>query len=282
MFQYACARSLAMRHGIDLLLDDWSGFIRDTQYRRQFELGALPIQGQLIKAWETWPMWLNRLNHRIWKPKRSFLEEHCYGRFIYETDYAWQQKLKNVELTRRTWIMGYWQSSNYFEDHASQIRSELMPPPSRQTNFLDIARIIRDSDSVALGVRLYEESNDPKSHTRDGKLKSKDQIRSAISSLIAKRPRSRFFVFCIHRSPILYDLDLPDDTIFLTHDDGYAGTLERLWLLSQCRHHIFTASSYYWWGAWLSMGVRGSEGQTIMASDNFMNRDGICPEWEIF
>lgn len=26
MFQYACARSLALRNGLELVLDDWSGF----------------------------------------------------------------------------------------------------------------------------------------------------------------------------------------------------------------------------------------------------------------
>ena len=43
MFQYASARSLALRQGLELVLDDWSGFVRDLQYRRHYELGALPI-----------------------------------------------------------------------------------------------------------------------------------------------------------------------------------------------------------------------------------------------
>ena len=29
MFQYAAARSMAMRSGSDLVLDTWSGFVRD-------------------------------------------------------------------------------------------------------------------------------------------------------------------------------------------------------------------------------------------------------------
>jgi len=282
MFQYACARSLALRHGAELLLDDWSGFVRDVQYRRHYELGALPIQARVIKPWESWPIWLQRWRHRTGQPAAALLEEHWYGRFIHETESVWLPKLLEVPLKRTTWITGHWQSPRYLEDHAGQIRAELMPPAARQPHFVAMARQIRETESVALGVRLYEESNNPHAHARDGQLKSADQIRAAIVRLRAASPSARFFVFCTHRSPVLKELDLPQDAIFLTHDDGYAGTVERLWLLCQCRHHLFTNSSYYWWGAWLSAAVRGSEGQTILAANNFYHADGLCPEWETF
>jgi hypothetical protein len=108
------------------------------------------------------------------------------------------------------------------------------------------------------------------------------EIRQAVARVRSHHPDARFFVFCTHRSPLLTELNLPENAVFVTHDDGYEGTLERLWLLTQCRHHIFTNSSYYWWGAWLSSVVRGSEGQCVLAADNFINPDGLCPEWERF
>lgn len=282
MFQYACARSLAIRHGVQLVLDDWSGFVRDFQYKRKYELGGLPIKGRMVKACEIWPIWLYRLSHRFRHSKPKLLEEYCYGRFINETDFAWQSILSEVSLTGSTWINGYWQSPRYFLEHTFHIRAELMPPPAQQPHFVEMARLMRDSESIALGIRLYEESHDPNAHAGDRQLKSSYKICSAITQMSAERPQARYFVFCTHRSPILHELNLPIDTVYITHDDGYLGTLERLWLLTQCRHHIFTVSSYYWWGAWLSMGVRGSESQTIIAADNFMNRDGICPEWKTF
>jgi hypothetical protein len=159
-----------------------------------------------------------------------------------------------------------------------------MPPAPVRQRFLDMGRLMRESESVALGVRLYEESANPAAHARDGRVKTAGDINGAIARLRSQRPEARIFVFCTQRSPMLERLDLPESTVFVTHDDGYEGTLEGLWLLSQCRHHVFTNSSYYWWGAWLSQGVytAASEDQRILAADNFMNRDTPCHGWGSF
>ena len=155
-----------------------------------------------------------------------------------------------------------------------------MPPrPCSESIFRQLAGTIKESESVALGVRLYEESKRPELHSRSGMLKAVGDINSAIEQLLLNVPKARFFVFCTHRSQILDELNLPDNSIFVTHDDGYVGTINRLWLLTQCRHHIFTNSSYYWWGAWLSAGIFEGEKQYIYASDNFINKDGIAEGW---
>ena len=216
------------------------------------------------------------------KTRLDFLETRWYGRFIYETDFTFLPQLQEISIRKDTWITGYWQSPLYFQDHADTMRSELMPPPSKEARFIDIAKDIRSSESVALGVRLYEESSDPNAHARDGKIKSASQIREALRSLRTKRPKARIFVFCTHRSPVLDELDLPTDSVFATHDDGLEGTIDRLWLLTQCQHHIFTNSSYYWWGAWLSAALRGQEGQTVIAADNFYHQQGLCATWQTF
>lgn len=282
MFQYAHARSLALRQGLELVLDDWSGFVRDFQYRRHYELGALPIQARVASPRERLPLWLHRWQHRSGQPLPPLVESHWYGQFITEAELVYLPQLQKLLIDRTTWITGYWQSPSYFDDHAAQIRTELMPPPAQQLRFQALAQQIRESESVALGVRLYEESKDPAAHARDGQIKTPAQIRAAVARLYAARPQARFFVFCTHRSPLLAELDLPEDTVFVTHDDGYEGTLESLWLLTQCRHQIFTNSSYYWWGAWLSEAVRGNEEQVILAADNFHNCDGLCPHWGKF
>jgi len=282
MFQYACTRSLALRHGLELVLDDWSGFIRDYQYQRHYELGTLPIQARVAQPWERWPIWLYRWYHRTGQPKAALLEKSWYGQFISETDFVWLPQLQKISIDSTTWITGYWQSPLYFEDHVLQIQSELMPPPAKQKHFNEMAQKIRSVESVALGVRLYEESKHPEAHARDGQLKTAAQIHEAVMRLRSFKPKAQFFVFCTHRSSLLNNIELPENTVYVTHDDGYKGTLETLWLLSQCRHHIFTNSSYYWWGAWLSASVYGSEEKVILAADNFYHRDSYCSGWGTF
>lgn len=257
-------------------------FFRDFQYRRSYELGALPIKAELIKTLERLPIWLNRFLHRPRHSHSSLLEEYWYGQFIHETEFAWIPTLNDLLLNRNTWITGYWQSPLYFSEHSKLICTELMPPQPRNHFFILMAKLIKERESVALGVRLYEESKEPNAHASDGKLKSPTHIRAAIERIRTLRPLSQFFVFCTHRSPFLDELALPDDSIYITHDDGFVGSHETLWLLSQCRHHIFTNSSFYWWGAWLSGRNLGDQDQIILAADNFINRDGLCSEWETF
>ena len=282
MFQYACARSLSLRRGVELVLDNWSGFATDFQYRRRYELGALPVQARLAYPWERWPIWLHRWRHRRGRPQAGFLEEAWNRIFIYETEYAWLPLLGEVPLQRTAWISGYWQSPRYFSEYTDQICCELMPPPASQPHFVALANQLVATESVALGLRFYEESKDPNAHAGNKRLKNAFQIRAAVTRLRSIRPRAKFFVFCTHRHRILKELNLPKDATYVTHDDGYTGSVERLWLLSQCRHHLFTNSSFYWWGAWLSRAVRGIEGQTILAANNFSNRDSLCPGWESF
>lgn len=143
---------------------------------------------------------------------------------------------------------------------------------------------MREGESVALGIRIYEESTAPAAHARGRLVKTMAQVNDAITGLRRKLHHAQFFVFCTHRSQQLAKLNLPSDAVYVTCEDGYTGSLETLWLLAQCRHHVFTNSSYYWWGAWLSAAVYGgvSGGQLIYAADNFINRDGLCAEWTKF
>ena len=141
---------------------------------------------------------------------------------------------------------------------------------------------MRSEDSVAVGVRLYEESSDPSAHSRDGIIKSAEDINQAIMRMRHMRPKSKFYVFCTHRSSLLDSLDLPNDAVFLTHDDGLTGAHNRLWLLSQCKNHIFTNSTFYWWGCWLSEAHYRCTQRVVLAGDNFINRNSLRSDWLTF
>jgi hypothetical protein len=282
MFQYATARAMSLRNNSELILDNWSGFVRDYQYKRYYELGSFPIKANLVNPLQLSAIWFYRLVNKINKNQLPFIDPRWYGTFINENNYEFLKDLNDLKIRKSVWLTGYWQSPLYFNDFEDIIRQELDPSPSTQTNFQNMANQIINSDSVALGVRLYEESNSPNIHSRTGLLKTNEDIKTAIKKMIEIRPNSNFFVFCTQRSTILDDLNLPRNTVYVTHDDGFIGSIDRLWLLSKCKHHIFTNSSYYWWGAWLSKGLYKNQDQTIIAADNFLNLNSLCTNWDTF
>lgn len=284
MFQYATARALALDHQAELFVDPWSGFVRDFEYKRRYELDAFTIKAHKLRPWQSLPIWLYRWEHRSKTEKPNFIEQKWYGQFIAETEFRYLPKLQTQLIDRTTWLVGYWQSPRYFEHYAKLILDELMPPLPTKSNYLALGEQIRQSESVALGIRLYEESVNPGIHSSNGRMKTATEINTSIKNLQANNKSTRFFVFCTHHSAFLNQLDLSEDAVMVTAEDGFDDTLATLWLISQCRHHIFTNSSYYWWGAWLSAANYGGtkSGQEIWAANNFYNPDTPCEDWQQF
>jgi hypothetical protein len=282
MFQYAVGRALSLDHRVNLAIDTWSGFVRDVEYRRSFQLNSLPINCNLVTLTDRLSLWLYRIVNRVSSHGASLLRQTWFGDFYVESDFKYHQSLSSAHFNRRTWLIGYWQSQRYFEKHKDLLCRELTPRPPVNKQFLELAEQIQSSDSVALGIRLYEESKKPQAHAKDGHVKSVAQINQAISRLLVNRPHAKFFVFCTQRAKWFCELALPSNTVFVTAEDGYEDSIDCMWLLMRCRHHIFTNSSFYWWGAWLSEARHTNKSQFIYAADNFINEDGLCDHWHRF
>jgi len=284
MFQYALGRRLVYDNpNSELVLDNWSGFVRDYTYNRVFELDSLPIEGRKIKVAELIIIWIYKLFKKLNLIKKSKYETLFGVAYFVEQKLEFDEFVVYHEKNKSNLIIGYWQSFKYFQSIKGSLFKEFIPRKPCKKLFIDLAKVINNtSNSVALGIRLYEESLNPAAHALDGKMKSVDDINVAIKTLQSEYPDAVFFVFCTHRSNLLFQIDVPQNSYFITHDDGYVGTIERLWLLTQCKHHIFTNSSYYWWGAWLSEANFFNEKQLIFASDNFINIDGIPHNWKKF
>jgi hypothetical protein len=282
MFQYAAARALAVRSKADLFLDTWSGFARDKEYKRHFELSRLAIKANYVSFPDQLRLWANRFEAKAGWGGQSAQQRRWYGNFIYESEYKFDPDIYAKPLTMTTWMLGYWQSPRYFDWYADQIQRELQPAAPQNIRFLALGRDISSTESVALGIRLYEESTNPAAHALHGKIKSIDDINKAVRSLCRARPNAKFFVFCTSSVLALKTLELPANTTFVTPAEGYADAVDCLWLLTRCKHHIFTNSSFYWWGAWLSHFVHKGNEQVIFAADNFINVDGLCEHWDTF
>ena len=283
MFQYAFGRALSLIHGRELVIDDWSGFVRDFQYKRKYELNYFNLKARTCSIFEKLSILIYKIECVFFKNlKDKLITKRFYGEFRKDLNLEYSEGILAKSKSKNIWFLGYFQSPKYFDFLNKEIIKEFKLNDPEQKHFLKMGEEILKTESVAIGVRLYEESKYPKSHSRDGKIKTVDDINQTINKLKLNIKNPKFFVFCTFRSPVLEDLNLPKDSIFITHEDGYEGTFERLWLLSKCKHHIFTNSSYYWWGARLSQLNYKSKEQFIFGADNFKNKDAMPKNWYEF
>jgi hypothetical protein len=282
MFQYATARALALRSNSDLILDTWSGFVRDFQYKRNYELNSFDIFARYATPYERMPFWFDRLRSRLLVQSGKVIEHHHYGDLLKEMKLEFLSEVAAFAVIRRTYMLGYWQSAAYFDDHRLTIMQELKPLQPKEDHFVELGKKMRSERSVALGIRLYEESNSPGLNSVNGRLKSAMDLNEAARRLAQLDAKLHFFIFCTHRASFLDLLSLPGEVTYVTPDDGFEGTCENLWLLTQCRHHIITNSSFYWWGAWLSNINYPSGDSEVFAADNFINKDTVLPKWNLF
>jgi len=289
MFQYAAGRGVAEKLGAELVLDSWSGFVRDREYRRSYELGAFRIKARKAKAWERWPVWLQRTEQKMrgnspGSPPNGLIKiRRPYGKFLLDDNRAFYPKVFEPNEID-TWMIGCFQSPQYFEFISEKIREELTPPIPSDPRFRVLGERLRSQPTVAVGIRLYEEAKDPAAHSLGRSEKTMGEIKQALEKLRQRHPDLKVALFCTHRARVLEELGLPHDVVFVTHEEGFQGSISRLWLLTQCRHHLFNNSSFYWWGAYLSeIHHQESKGKKeILAANQFYNQDSYLKKWKTF
>ena len=282
MFQYAAARSLSLELGAQLRLENRLGFILDRQYRGSFQLDGFPISYLPSSFSDSFPFFVDRVKslyaRRITK---KGVKRNSRNR-LFERDFNFKNILPVDQSKERFRLSGYYQDPRYFEFAKSRILAELTPPIPTDQQFLEIGNLEREFSLIALGIRIYEESTSPEAHARDGVTKTTEQYEIALAKLLTHVPNPLVLVFTSKEFDFLKSMKLPPGTIFVNPDRGFTHTLDNLWLMSKCKHHIFNNSTYYWWGATLSQLNYEETEQRIFCSDNFLNPEMAYPNWEKF
>ena len=276
MFQYAAARALASRSDAALYLDTVTGFARDKVFRRTYELGSFPIKatpaGALRRAFLPADAVIRKVRRAVKPP----ISARPWGEYLYEPTPAFSPAVAKHRIVRKTWMQGYWQDERYFADLRDCVRRELTPRMPLDPGFRRAGDQMESQSSVAVGVRLFEEVPGASKAGVGGLTPIEFFNRAAIQ--LAERVRDPvFYVFCTSKAPELESLSLPGPVHFITHDNGFSGSIRRLWLLTNCQHHILSNSSFYWWGAWLREAA--NPGCQVIASPLFPSPETTPSRW---
>jgi hypothetical protein len=232
LFQYAAARSVAIRCSADLVLD--LSFYHGGRHRN-FELNQFPIKAELRGL-----------------PKSKFLAavSKMAGSLIPRIHYrekSFHYSLDFEQIDAPVSLDGYFQSFKYFDSCENQIRNELKPPALDGAYNRSLVEAISSKQSAILHVRRGDYVTNPKAKKTFAEC-TIDYYRRALEYLPAN---SRVFVFSDDILWAKQNLNLGESAVFIGDGTPRSG-IEDLKLMSLGHHHIIANSTFSWWGAWLA------------------------------
>lgn len=282
MFQYAAARALSLELGTDLVLENRLGFLLDHQYRGKFQLDHFPISYVPSTLRDSFPFLVDRVRSLYARRISNRSVKVNSRNYLFDRDFHFVDLTKVKATKHRYRLAGYYQDPRYFESQIETILKELTPPTPTDLKYLDLADLGRKYNLIALGIRMYEESPSPEAHAKDKVVKTIPEYQLALAKLLRQVPNPLILVFTSKEFDFLKSMDLPQESIFVNPDRGFTDTIDTLWLMSNCRHHIFNNSTFYWWGAVLSQVNYDPTEQRVLYADNFLNPEIGYPGWEKF
>ena len=253
LFMYAMARRLAAANGVELALDDVSGFRGGNKYARRYMLDRYAVHGRRASAaerLEPGARWRRR-----WRRALDVRRPLSERRYVVQREPGFDPAVHAMRVVRPTTFEGYWQSERWFDDMRERIRAELtLPDPADGPNAEMLRRVLeRGAGAVALHVRFF---NDPAATAANEAVVG--YYRRALEHVRARVADPHFFLFSDEPEAARSVLSLePSRLTPVTHNRGDGNAHLDLWLISRCRHVVTANSTFSWWGAWLGESADG-------------------------
>ncbi|MDX2483272.1 MAG: alpha-1,2-fucosyltransferase [Pseudodonghicola sp.] len=263
MFQYAAARSLALRLGVPVALDTRGALRRgEGVLTRVFDLPlAAPDALPPDRAERPLPYALWRMFGRA--PR--FRRERGLGyNPAFET---WDDG---------SYLHGYWQSERYFSPIAEEIRRAFTFPAALSTQNAEMAARINEGLAISLHVRRGDYLTFD-AHTVCDETYYTKALERLLDGLSGT---PTVFVFSDDPDWAKANLPLPVEKVVVDFN-GPEADFEDMRLMSLCRHNIIGNSSFSWWAAWLNVhdDKRVAGPVQWFGNPKLNNPDILPPDW---
>ncbi|WP_439489750.1 alpha-1,2-fucosyltransferase [Algoriphagus sp.] len=193
--------------------------------------------------------------------------------FKEEREYVFDER---VFQQQNSFLIGNWQSINYFETQSDLIREVFNFKKPKDLLNLKLAEEIQNRNSIAVHIRRGDFLIPANAASRLV-ISSNDYYFKAFNLLKNGLDNPVFYIFSDDISWARQNF-VGKEFVFVSHNTGENSFLD-MYLMSLCRHFIIANSSFSWWAAWLS---ESRDKQVIMPYPWVKNTEcsGIYPpEW---
>jgi len=234
LFQYAMARSISEKLGIEFKLDisGFENYKLHNGYRlNQFNIIENIATNEEIKKFRGYEgifrRILNKLGLDIKRPE-SYYQEKFYMRY------------NEGVFSDNFYFDGYWQNCRYFEDIREILLKELTPKNISNQAKLYLKTI--DENSVSIHIRRGDYLKLQNIYN----ILSVDYYQKAIKILNKTHKHLNFFVFSDDIEWCKNNLNIEATYIEKTTD------IDDVFLMSKMGFNIISNSTFSWWGVWLN------------------------------
>lgn len=242
MFQYACARALAIRRNDKLYLNI-ATYLR-PRAARHYILNVFNIHGEVI--------------HDL-----AILKGLAVVHSVTQIDSRFHAGAFDVSASTLV-LRGFWESEKYFADHKDTIKRDFefsLPLPHRYEPLAD--RII-STQSVCVHIRR----TDILAEEQKGFV-GLEYYRAAISRIARSVSNPVFYIFSDDIAWCRNNLHFAWPHEFVSLDDAATASIDFM-LMCKCKHFIIANSTFSWWGAWLAK----NEHKIVVAPKRWFRNEG--------
>lgn len=248
LFQYAAAKTLALKHNTDLKLDVsfLEAMHENAHTKRELELHY--FQTSFHKATSEEIQLFNKPTF-FKKIVNKYFPFHP-GNFYYAKEKGFEYDQSFKSFPQNTYLEGFWQSEKYFSEIRSVLLKELVLKEKSGERINDVLHQILGSNAVSIHIRRGDYITNKNASEFHGNL-SMEYYYEALS-LIAKRiAHPKVFVFSDDIEWVKMNFNTRYECVFVDFNTAQTSVWD-LYLMSACKHNIIANSSFSWWGAWLN------------------------------
>lgn len=282
LFEYAAARAVALRNGAELRIDALSGFKYDHLYQRHLKIDKFRIHATHASPRDSFMDLFGRARRVIVKAADQRRPWHT-RQYLCEEPGRPTEDLTVLRVHRPLYLDGLWQSEDYFKDIEEILRGELRFQDAIALRATPLRDEIQSTNSVSVHVRrlfIPPGRNRPVPVEDDSPvdgLTRRPYYEAAIDRVRGIVTDPHFYIFSDFPDWARANLRFPGPVSIIENSPSEDQDLMDLHLMSLCRHHIIAASTFSWWGAWLSR----APGKVIFAPSRGWHHPRALPDsWE--
>lgn len=255
MFEYAYARALTLRKGMELYLDTCA---LDPKKHTRFALDKFNISGGFLDAARKKAVVTAHYNIKFRLYKALKIPYRLSPTHLRETPFVFEQRFCDIKTS--SYMEGLWQSEKYFSDFADEIKADFTLKNEADLRKHPLLAKIENSNSVAVHIRRGDYVSKPK-YRKILYVCRKKYYMGALDYISERVENPHFFVASDDPQWVRENFNVGGNVTLIEP----SGQFEDFYLMSRCRHAIISNSTFSWWSAWL--GEAGKAGRITVAPD---------------